>query len=589
MNIKQYIPHLIICCISCWLLLPMTLYAQSCTTSNGHATLDINNVRAEINTIGYLFNRNGFEPGFEVPKDGNIHAIFSGGLWLSAIDENGQQRVSALMYKGQDDGDFIPGPLDENGEVVANYCQQFDRLWTVYGDEIEDFIDSFSDYESNGMLDIPVADIPESILNWPGRNNPHFTDFPLPQNKALAPFWDQDTDGIYDPTRGDYPVINDRTEAYADQMIWSIFNDKGGHETWGGTALNMEIGMMIYAFHDFAAPVNNTVFVDYQLTYLGQERLDNVYFGQFLDVDLGAYDDDFIGCIPEYDLGFAYNGTANDREYGSEAPIIGMRFLKGLGRYVGDDGRHAFVNNIGMSSFTYQNNNFSPIGVPENPNHISHYLEGKWRNGEAMVKNGTGYDPDNNGEQTTYAFAGNPSESLPTWSECTADNEPADRRFIAASGPSFFHPNNKQYVRLAFNATFDNSDDVCVDVNPLIQNMEVVRLYSEHHIGHFADNFALPLTATALEPVMTANANITQIAAYPNPAQTFVDFNCANLPIKEGVYWSLYDAQGNKITQRALNENHFRLNRETMSAGMYFYQLAKKDGTILGNGKLVFE
>ena len=40
-------------------------------------------------------------------------------------------------------------------------------------------------------------------------------------SKHLAPFYDVDKNGIYDPSNGDYPLIN------GDQALWYVYNDVG--------------------------------------------------------------------------------------------------------------------------------------------------------------------------------------------------------------------------------------------------------------------------------------------------------------------------------------------------------------------------
>ena len=46
-----------------------------------------------------------------------------------------------------------------------------------------------------------------------------------------------------------------------------------------------------------------------------------MFFGQWVDPDLGQYDDDFVGCVPEEGVGIVYNGDAVDGQYGDTPPI----------------------------------------------------------------------------------------------------------------------------------------------------------------------------------------------------------------------------------------------------------------------------
>ncbi len=113
-------------------------------------------------------------------------------------------------------------PLLDNARPTVKLCNNFNRFWEVHRTDIDNFIAAFN--TNNGS--IPLAAIPNAILQWPGKNNPHFNDFQLPANQSLAPFWDNNEDGNYNPLDGDYPVIEASSPcSIADQMIWWVFND----------------------------------------------------------------------------------------------------------------------------------------------------------------------------------------------------------------------------------------------------------------------------------------------------------------------------------------------------------------------------
>ena len=83
--------------------------------------------------------------------------------------------------------------------------------------------------------------MPKGVLEWPGQANPFFADavgFELPfASQGLAPYWDENGDGLYTPQFGDYPIIEIRgcsLPNYADQMEFWIFNDAGNVHTESG-------------------------------------------------------------------------------------------------------------------------------------------------------------------------------------------------------------------------------------------------------------------------------------------------------------------------------------------------------------------
>ena len=57
-------------------------------------------------------------------------------------------------------------------------------------------------------------------------------------------------------------------------------------------------------------------FYSYKIINRSTETLNETYFGQWVDPDLGNYQDDYVGCDVELGLGYCYNGDADD-DWGS--------------------------------------------------------------------------------------------------------------------------------------------------------------------------------------------------------------------------------------------------------------------------------
>ncbi|MGB0839950.1 MAG: hypothetical protein ACPGXL_07410, partial [Chitinophagales bacterium] len=411
-----------------------------CNPATAQVDLNINNIRSRLLTGGDLWwDPVASQNHYQVPKDSDpaTHSLFAGALWIGGIDQLGQLKVAAQTYR-QTGNDFWPGPLDSDGQVEQEVCNQFDRFFEVRGNDITTFLATLE--EAGGS--VSPGDVPESILLWPGRNNPYFSSFELPEDKNLAPFWDADGDEDYDPTKGDYPVINPEVEnVYADQMIWWVFNDRGNtHTETGGEAIGLEIGALAFAFAT-NDDVNNMTFYRYVIDNKSTQPLNNTYFGQWVDPDLGQYTDDFVGCVPEEALGIVYNGDAVDEGfYGATPPMLGVDFFEGPKRVldVDEDGDGELdVEQLGMSAFVYYNNDFSVTGNPENASHIYQYLSGFWKDGLPFTFGGTGRG---GSDATPYMFPDGPDQPAPAWSECAAGNTPADRRFLQSSGPFRLDP-----------------------------------------------------------------------------------------------------------------------------------------------------
>ena len=80
--------------------------------------------------------------------------------------------------------------------------------------------------------------------------------------------------------------------------------------------------------------VNNMTFNNYVLINQGTQTLTNTYMAQWVDSDLGAISDDYVGCDVQRGLGYTYNGDAFDEPdafslgYGEYPPAFGVDFFE---------------------------------------------------------------------------------------------------------------------------------------------------------------------------------------------------------------------------------------------------------------------
>lgn len=420
--------------------------AESCQPATAQIDIDINNVRARLFTGGDMWWDLTGNPKYEIPKvepgSGQIakHSIFAGALWIGGIDAGGQLKLAAQTYR-QTGNDFWPGPLDDDATVDDVVCNAFDRHWKVNRQEINDFLA----FREESGTPIPLSQIPESILEWPGKGNPNAvgaksTPLNLSPTKNLAPFVDFDGDGLYNPENGDYPDVN------GDQAIWWVYNDKGDlHTETGAEAIGLEVQALAFGFGT-NDEVNDMTFYQYEVLNFSTSLLDSVYFGQWVDPDLGNYQDDFVGCDTSRDLGICYNGDAIDETavgYGEDPPIVGVDFFQGPTKYQYDAQDNIIDSSVlGMSLFLYYNNDFSNIGNPEVASHFYGYLTGTWKDGVPFTFGGNGRG---GSVPFPYIFPDDPSNPN-GWSECALGNTPFDRRFMQSSGPFRLDPGARNEV-----------------------------------------------------------------------------------------------------------------------------------------------
>ena len=411
--------------------------ASNCNDATSQVELDINNVRARLLGAGdFLWDLNAAK--YVVPKvyppDVEVSSSFAGALWIGGIDAGGQLKIAAQTYR-QSGNDFWPGPLSDGGTTNDAVCNAYDRHWKVN----RTLIDSFRlENPYDGVSNFSYDNKYRVIWEWPALGNENArgksaTDF-LIINRPQAPFVDLNFNGVYEPQVGEYPDID------GDQAIWWVYNDKGNiHTETGGDAIGIEIQATAFGFST-NDEINDMTFYRYEVINFATTPLDSVFFGYWVDPDLGFYNDDWVGCDTSISLGIVYNGDAVDgpdiASYGANPPLFGTDFFQGPIKYIYDGTSIVDSVRLGMSAFLFYNNDFSVIGNPEVAAHFYGYLSGSWKDGSPFTFGGNGYG---GSDPTPFMFPSDPSDAT-GWSECTEGNPPADRRYIQSSGPFRLEP-----------------------------------------------------------------------------------------------------------------------------------------------------
>lgn len=404
-----------------------------CTPSSTFAWLNINNARVRVNAGGDMWwdLPGGTGAKYYIPANSSSTSLYAGSLWIAGLDVNQQLKCAAIRFR-QAGNDFWTGPLtiDGTASIDPETCMEYDKMFTITRAEVDDFIancDPVTGAPNTGY------EIPSSILNWPAHG-----DESRGMSYYLAPFYDRNKNGDYEPELGDYPYYDidnelchsqvptmDETEEGSiqgsiladqvikgDQTLWWVFNDKGNaHTETGGSAIGLEIRAQAFAFAT-NDEINNMTFYSYEIINRSTYTLTNTYFSPWTDVDLGFSRDDFVGCDVSRGLGYGYNGKNVDgngepEAYGANPPAVGVDFFQGP--YLDPDGIDNpkfdpvtgencdesingvnFGNGIvdderfGMRRFVYHDNNTTVNGDPDKASEYYLLLRGIWKNGEKM-------------------------------------------------------------------------------------------------------------------------------------------------------------------------------------------------------------
>lgn len=536
----------------------MNLVAQNCQSA-AITHLNVNNVDALL-PQGGRFWFDGTDAGYAVPKNdpNHVKAIFAGSLWMAGINSSGNIQIAAQTY-GELSGENA-GPLI-NGVQEPTICEQFNRFWEVSANEVAAHIADFSD---NGIVDNPIP----SILAWPGRDNPESlvaNGFQLPQSMSLAPFFDFDTDGIYDPLDGDYPAIK------GEQNIWWVFHSNGV-----GSDLSpvMTCQVLAYAASSSIEAINNATFYDVKFVYEGTENLQDFYAGLWIDPDLGCYTDDYVGCYPDEDFAFVYNTDAQDGSVGcncdggvatycEEVPVLSIKMLNGLRNELGEQ--------LGMTSFVAFNNagigNMPPGTTdPSIDFEYYNYMKGLWKDGTPITEGGNGYQ--SGGAVTTYTFQDSPADPN-GWSMCTANLPPTDSRMLMSSGPVLMQPGAVNEISFAVQWV-PNQQYPCPDVQPMVA------------AGKAAEEFSFILSQIQ-EPELLDK----MVVASPNPANQTVTISSKGTATISSI--ELHSISGALLHKSIGNgSNQLNIERNGLTAGLYFYKATLSNGSV-ATGKLAWQ
>ena len=549
------------------LLISIANYAQS-------VQIDVNSINATIENTGALFSEQGnSQPGFETENGSDVHSIYSTSLWMGGLDGS-SNLLGAFGSFGQNTESYTTGPLtitpgtisttneDYGPALLTTSAQQnFSGVYCVTSAEVVEFVQFSScdaDPSCNTSVTFPTYTIPNSILNWPAHG-----DVSNNESSHMAPFVDIDGDGVYNPMAGDYPCIK------GDKYAWLVINDRNPNNTLG-SSIGVEIHVEVYAFDRVVSnPLNQTVFVGYNIINRSTQTLTDFYIGAFTDLDIGCYQDDFIGSIPELNSLFGYNSTNNDvscfasNGYGTTPPAQGVTLL----------------NNTLVKSISFNSGPTTYNSYPIAPTGYYNYLQGKFRDGSDLFYGGDGHNS-STGVTTTptdFQYPQTPPTGMANWTEVTQANQGGNRFALGCTGPFTFTPGMKIEFDLAFVYARAASGDHLASIPLLENNIELVQTFYDDSINECY----LP-TST---PVSVKENTIKNLQVYPNPSSGKVFISVAN---SETNLYEVTDLYG-KTVQKGILNNSKSINIASLSAGIYMVNLFDENRNVIGFAKVIRE
>ena len=484
------------------------------------ASLDINNVNATLSSFPsgfYQWWSNG--PGFEVPQGEGTHAIYCTSPWLFAY-ENGVRHSSLPFYSGSSDlwGAPWSGPIADS--MSSDFLDRYHRVWKLDRAMIQLHIASWN---------VAGYTVPEAISSWPGNG-----DVPNGESARIAPFADLNGNDFYEPDQGEYPLIK------GDQAVYSIqhtVNDSvNGLSPWSLPSLGFDLHVMAYAFEDAGPALAHTVFVNYRYVNRESVSYDSIRFGQFADIDVGCWGDDFAGCDSTRNMFFAYNWDDLDEScdgavgYGQQPPAEGVMFL----------------NAPMLSHRTY------PRETPSPPT-LDDLMYGTHQGVPFMAL----------GYPTHYEFPGG------AFVETTPTPTTPDRRSIGATGPFTLGPGDTLCMDIAFIYARAPFGGAYASVEALKLRSDSVQSY--YDAQGLACNSYPVMTGVRTDPAIERSIRI-----FPNPASDAITITSGE-PLGDV---DLMDATGRSLFGTSTSMSRITISMGHLPNGFYVIRSVGKHDAV---------
>ncbi len=520
-----------------WLLLYLSFFICISQVKSQSFVFETKNLRTLLNHKGDLFfDPVTFVPGFEIPKNSGKHSIYAGQIWIGGSDlATGKTLSSGQTYR-QTVESWFGGPISQI------YTGFYDSVFHATKAQVTNHL---ANYTNPGYIP------PTNFSFWPAKGI-----VPNGEPTNMAPFKDLNGDGEYSPFDGDHPKVIGNSSAYV------IFNDARDSIPPQGNpcCMGIDVNSYIYDLSYVDPSLENTLFMNYKLINRSNRTYEDVFFGIWLDPDLGDWNDDYIGCDTSSNIFFVYNGDNDDdlpNGYGINPPAQGIVFLS--------DPLYSFM--------AYQGTPDSVDGSPVTEEDFYNYLSARWRDGSHLTYGADGLDTTN--PETNFLYSGH------GWTEEGEGNLAGDRRMVGSVGPFTLSPGDSVCLDAAMLFFWDNSVNNFQNRDSLINHAKSIRAFYDENSMSCFNPFP------SLASIATDKTNF-RFDVYPNPSHEKAIVHLKE-PTSDEVEILIYDEMGRqylKLKGADLGPK-VELNLGDLPSGLYFIQLSSSLG--VETKKLIIE
>lgn len=373
------------------------------------------------------------DAGLEWPNGSGNTAVFCSGIWVTGRVD-GNIRSAAAEFTTE----WAPGviPYDTGTQQPTSNAPINTADHQVYMVNRNDSADPSAEMYNREYATWPSSD------GAPAHDGEYFLDL---DGDGLRDededYEDFNLDGIYNGPDGTFVTGEDPPDFFGSDMAWYVSNDWSPNthaNLWSTPPLGLELQVLINTINT-DLQLGNVQFHTVTLVNKSGQQIDDAHYAYWCDADVGDAIDDFTGCDPEASLGYFYNGTANDEDYGLTPPAVGYTVLQGaMVPSTGDTVKYrgqVFPDRktLGMTSFVKYTSSDPDHGDPESAIQAFNFMQGLRWNGESYHEY---FDPSQ--PETRFQYSGSP-ETGEGWTEYD-DSTPGDRRALMGSGPFVLEP-----------------------------------------------------------------------------------------------------------------------------------------------------
>ncbi len=469
--------------------------------------VDVNGIGAMSSPQPFSFyNWPSYQQGYEVYIGDGTHTMAGTAPWLRGKAGEVVYESAPAYANANVDWPTLPWSGPQANTMDDAYYERYHRVWRLDRAMVQYHI---ANWNEPGYVAHP------DIRDWPGNGSPQNS-----EPAQLAPFFDVDGDGTYEPNEGDYP------EFKGTQAVYSIqHSELDPFVSLDVPAFPFDMHVTQYAFESDDAAIKNTIFVNYRVVNRGDQTFDSLMFGQFADFDIGCPHDDLFGCDSTRSLFFGYNGLDNDpgcegvNGFLGQQPSQGVRLL-----------------NSAMRSHS-----------------LAVRLNGPFQTSFVDVLLGTvqGQPFTEPGYPTHYQYPGG------SWMDGPLSPAQPDRKSVGATGPFTLGPGDTLCIDLAFIYARAASGGAYASVESLKLRSDSVQAFYDAQ-GLACQQF----------PVMTGLPERTGAAAmrvYPNPATQQVTIE----GVRPGEVLTVLDLQGRTVFRGLVMKERSTLQVGAWAPGAY--------------------